>query len=172
MEGLRTGHGVGNVKSGKLCCGKRRRKLKSVIPTGILGSLHPLLLLLVPGELPHVNTPRQHSRDGVEGPFAAVGLRLLDVDGLVQGLELERKIWACGKGWKAETFPPSHLFPPAQASSLPPCDSVQPNSNTQHERGCSPNMGAHLEGERIFPRCPCTSRVKGEAEAALKTPRQ
>lgn len=30
--------------------------------------------------------PSPHSRDRVEGPFAAVGLRLLNVDGLVQGL--------------------------------------------------------------------------------------
>lgn len=36
----------------------------------------------------HAHSPPRHSRDRVEGPLAAVGLGLLDVDGLVEGLQL------------------------------------------------------------------------------------
>lgn len=99
---------------------------------------------------------RIYSRDGVEGPFAAVRLRLLDVDGLVQGLQLERGIWECG----TETFP----FP---ALCQPFHDWVHPTPNTQPECGHCPSV-KKVEGGRIFPKCFYPSRVKGEWELILK----
>lgn len=66
----------------------RGPRVRNVWEGHVVGAFGPPWLL--PGE-PSWGPPRprlRHSRDGVEGPLASVRLRLLDVDGLVQGLQL------------------------------------------------------------------------------------
>lgn len=84
---------AGKAKRGKRCCGNHRRKLESVIPAvpPEVSDSAPFPTLscscLFPGSNSPTRTrPGRHSRDGVEGPFAAVRLRLLYIDRLVQGL--------------------------------------------------------------------------------------
>lgn len=82
----------GGCKEKKMLLGEMEETTESVTPAAPsrdrqLSRSPPSPALAHPQQhLPTGADPRQHSRDGVEGPFAAVGLRLLDVDRLVQGL--------------------------------------------------------------------------------------
>lgn len=145
---------------------ENRRKLERVAPTQWSGTpptppLPHLRLLLIPWKHRMFVPTRTYSRDGVEGPFAAVRLRLLDVDGLVQGLELERRIWECGTGHRDLPLPTSS-FP---ALCPPSHDWVHPTRKTQPECGHCPSVP--LEGEKLrveasSQRIPLESKVSGK----------
>lgn len=75
-------------------------------------------------------TPTQlrHSRDGVEGPLASVRLRLLDVDGLVQGLQLGEE-----QRPRAPQGPGSpHPVLPSSASQPSPSPAGAPEGTEAH----------------------------------------
>ena len=73
-------------------------------------------------------TQLRHSRDGVEGPLASVRLRLLDVDGLVEGLQLGEE-----QRPRAPQGPGSpHLVLPSSASQPRPSPAGAPEETKAH----------------------------------------
>lgn len=70
----------------------------------------------------------RHSRDGVEGPLASVRLRLLDVDGLVQGLQLGEE----QRPRAPQGLGSPHLVLPSSASQPRPSPAGAPGETEAH----------------------------------------
>lgn len=106
----------------------RGPRVRNVWEGHVVGAFGPPWLL--PGE-PSWGPPRprlRHSRDGVEGPLASVRLRLLDVDGLVQGLQLGEE----QRPRAPQGLGSPHLVLPSSASQPRPSPAGAPGETEAH----------------------------------------